>query len=184
MLHHPGDVAAAAGGILLTAVSAGGEGLGVALDATGVGAVAGVPLNAVSAAGMVAGAGLTGAAATDLTMHAVSDDAVSPMRGSEPERPAPSKTDRMKEHLTDRDLDAARRELNGETVATKPDGTPWDHVDEVRNAQRGLVKRIGQLKRLLDDTRIGDADRAAYQSELSEASKLLDHSEQFVPRTP
>jgi hypothetical protein len=26
------------------------------------------------------------------------------------------------------------------------------------------------------------ADRAGYQSELSEASKLLDYSEQFVPR--
>ncbi|QIS16923.1 hypothetical protein F5544_31010 [Nocardia arthritidis] len=28
----------------------------------------------------------------------------------------------MKEHLTDGDLDAARRELNGEVVAAKPDG--------------------------------------------------------------
>ncbi|WP_255788847.1 polymorphic toxin type 28 domain-containing protein [Mycobacteroides abscessus] len=88
----------------------------------------------------------------------------------------------MKEHLTDKDLDAARRELNGEVVARKPDGTPWDHVQEVRDAQLGLVNRIEQLKRILGDSRTsGDAASAA-QSELSEASRLLDRSEQFVPR--
>jgi hypothetical protein len=182
MLHHPGETAAMVGGIALAGISAGGEGLGIALDATGVGAVAGVPLNVVSAAGVAAGVGIAGTAATSLAMNAADEDAVSPARGSEPERSAPSKTDRMKEHLTDRDLDAARRELDGEVVARKSDGTPWDHVDEVRNAQRGLVRRIDQLKRLLGDSRVSDADRAGYQSELSEASKLLDHSEQFVPR--
>jgi len=67
-------------------------------------------------------------------------------------------------------------------VATKSTGQPWDHVDEVRNAQRGLVRRIGQLKNLLGDSRVPEADRAVYQSELSEASRLLDHSEQYVPR--
>lgn len=52
MLNHPGEVLAAAGGIGLTAAAATGQLAGVALDATGVGAVAGVPLNTVSAAGM------------------------------------------------------------------------------------------------------------------------------------
>jgi hypothetical protein len=182
MLHHPGETAAMVGGIALAGISAGGEGLGLALDATGVGAVAGVPLNVVSAAGVATGVGIAGAAATSLMQNAAGEDAVSPARGSEPSRSAPSKTDRMKEHLTDRDLDAARRELNGEVVARKPTGQPWDHVDEVRNAQRGLVRRIDQLKRLLGDSRSSPADRAAYEDELSEASKLLDYSEQFVPR--
>ncbi|SNY04720.1 putative T7SS-secreted protein [Paractinoplanes atraurantiacus] len=182
MIQHPGETAALAGGLLLTAVSAGGEGVGFALDATGVGAVAGVPLNVVSAAGITTGVAITGAATTSLMQHAAGEDAVSPMSGSQPSRSVPSKTDRMKEHLTDRDLDAARRELNGEVVARKPSGQPWDHVDEVRNAQRGLTRRIDQLKRLLGDSRTTEAERAAYQSELSEASRLLDHSEQFVPR--
>jgi putative RNase toxin 28 of polymorphic toxin system len=93
-----------------------------------------------------------------------------------------TKTDRLKEHLTDRDLDAARRELDGEVVKTRPDGKPYDHVDEVRNAQRGLVKRIQQIQQQLGDSRISDAYRVELQSELSEASRLLDHSEQFVPR--
>ncbi|WP_433371358.1 putative T7SS-secreted protein [Actinoplanes sp. CA-142083] len=182
MVHHPGETAAMVGGIALTAISATGEGAGFALDATGVGAVAGVPLNVVSAAGIVAGTSMAGVASTSLMQHAAGDDAVSPLNGSSPARSVPSKTDRMKEHLTDRDLDAARRELNGEVVARKPTGQPWDHVDEVRNAQRGLVRRIGQLNRLLANPGTSTADRAAYESELSEASRLLDHSEQFVPR--
>ncbi|SKL48922.1 Uncharacterised protein [Mycobacteroides abscessus subsp. bolletii] len=96
--------------------------------------------------------------------------------------PSPSKTDRIKEHLTDKDLDAARRELNGEVVARKADGTPWDHVQEVRDAQLGLVNRIEQLKRVLGDSRTSGEAASAAQSELSEASRLLDRSEQFVPR--
>lgn len=185
--HHPGDDLLAAGGAALTAVSAAGDGIGGALDITVAGAVVGVPLNIVSTAGVVAGASMMAAAGGDLVRHATTDDHVSPADagggdpGSAPAK-AGTKTDRLKEHLTDRDLDAARRELDGEVVATKPDGTPWDHLDEVRNAQRGLANRIDQLKRQLGDSRISEADRSALQSELSEASRLLDHSEQFVPR--
>ena len=67
----------------LTALSATGEGLGVALDATGVGAVAGVPLNAVSAAGIATGATITGVAMANITSHAAGDDHVSPMNTDE-----------------------------------------------------------------------------------------------------
>ncbi|WP_308162844.1 polymorphic toxin type 28 domain-containing protein [Nocardia alni] len=94
----------------------------------------------------------------------------------------PTPTDRIKEHLTDRDLDAARRELKGEVVARKPDGTPWDHVDEVKNAQTGLIKRIAQLNKRLSWPGLSDQERPLVEDELSEASRLLDHSEQFVPR--
>ncbi|WP_084145018.1 putative T7SS-secreted protein [Amycolatopsis jejuensis] len=99
------------------------------------------------------------------------------------DRPAPpTKTDRLKEHLTDKDLDGARRELNGEVVARKADGTPWDHVTEVREAQNGLVNQINRLKRQLGDSRLSPEDRPAIKAELSEASRLLDYSEQWVPR--
>ncbi|WP_330265178.1 putative T7SS-secreted protein [Streptomyces griseorubiginosus] len=80
MVQHPGDSAAMLGGMLLAGVSAGGEGLGVALDATGVGAIAGVPLNVVSAAGIATGVGLAGAGAVDLAQHATSDSRVEPLR--------------------------------------------------------------------------------------------------------
>lgn len=55
---------------------------------------------------------------------------------------------------------------------TKSNGVPWDRVDKVRRAQDGLVNRIGQLKRLLGDSRTSPGDRAHYQAELAEASQL------------
>lgn len=80
MIQHPGDTAAMLGGTLLAGVSAGGEGLGIALDATGVGAAAGVPINAVSAAGIATGVGMAGAGAADLTRHAANDSKVEPLQ--------------------------------------------------------------------------------------------------------
>jgi hypothetical protein len=90
--------------------------------------------------------------------------------------------DNNKEHLQYKDLDAARRELNGEVVATKSDGTPWDHVHEVRDAQNGLLAIIDRAKRKLGDSRVSDEDKAEYEALISEASSLLDYSEGFVPR--
>ena len=184
-IQHPTDLAGLIGGLGLAAVSGTADVGGAALDATGVGAVIGVPVNALATAGVVTGLGIAAASAGDLMSHAATDDKISPAEvdsDSAPDDSGPTRTDRIKEHLTGRDLDAARRELNGEVIATKADGTPWDHVDEVQNAQRGLVNRIAQINRQLDDPRISAADRATLTNELSEASKLLDHSEQFVPR--
>lgn len=82
-LHHPGDVAAAAGGGLLTVASGAGDGLGFTLDATGVGAVAGVPLNTVSTAGVVAGVGITGTAMANIAQHAAGDDHAEPLTTNE-----------------------------------------------------------------------------------------------------
>ncbi|RSM41902.1 hypothetical protein DMA12_23465 [Amycolatopsis balhimycina DSM 5908] len=181
MLNHPVDTAAAVGGIALTTISSAGEGAGIALDATGVGAIAGVPLNAVSAAGIAAGGTMTVGAVGDLARHAMTDDHVEPVKPrANPTKP--TKTDRLKEHLTDKDLDGARRELNGEVVARKGDGTPWDHVTEVREAQNGLSNQINRLKRQLSDSRLAPENRPAIEAELSEASRLLDYSEQWVPR--
>jgi hypothetical protein len=181
MLNHPVDTAAAVGGIALTAISSAGEGAGIALDATGIGAIAGVPLNVVSAAGIAVGGTMTVGAVGDLARHAATDDHVEPVKPrANPTKP--TKTDRLKEHLTDKDLDGARRELNGEVVARKGDGTPWDHVTEVREAQNGLSNQINRLKRQLSDSRLSPEDRPAIEAELSEASRLLDYSEQWVPR--
>ncbi|MFB9687335.1 polymorphic toxin type 28 domain-containing protein [Amycolatopsis plumensis] len=155
-----------------------GEGVGIALDATGIGAIAGVPLNAVSAAGIAVGGTMTVGAVGDLARHAMTDDHVEPVKP----HTNPTKTDRLREHLTDKDLDGARRELNGEVVARKGDGTPWDHVTEVREAQNGLSNQINRLKRQLSDSRLSPEDRPAVEAELSEASRLLDYSEQWVPR--
>jgi hypothetical protein len=82
MVEHPGDVASAAGGLVLAGLSAGGEGLGVVLDATGVGAVPGVALNVASAAGITTGVGLAAAGLGDLVNHAANDSKVEPLQSS------------------------------------------------------------------------------------------------------
>ena len=69
-IHHPVDMAGLVGGAFLTTVSAAGEGGGLVLDGTVIGAAIGVPVNVVSAAGMTAGVGIVGASATNMMMSA------------------------------------------------------------------------------------------------------------------
>jgi hypothetical protein len=83
MIDHPEDTLAVAAGVALMAVSAGGEATGIALSATGVGAIAGVPVAAVSAAGVAAGASVAVAAMGDLGQHAMTDDSVTPASRSD-----------------------------------------------------------------------------------------------------
>jgi RHS repeat-associated protein len=97
------------------------------------------------------------------------------------QRSATTPTDRYKASLDRSHLDAARRELDGEVVARKADGTPYDHVTEVRNAQQGLQNRIESINKRLGHPGLEGAERGALQKELSEASRLLDHSREFVP---
>jgi Bacterial toxin 28 len=93
-----------------------------------------------------------------------------------------AKIDNHKEHLTYRDLDAARRELTGEIVQTKPDGVAWDHIGEVQDSQEGLDNQIERINRRLGWPDLPPDERATLEKYLGEASRLLDHSEQFVPR--
>ena len=78
LLNHPADVAAMAGGGALAAVSAAGVVGSLALDATGVGAVGGVPLGGLSLAGVATGVGIAGVGAADVITHAGGDDRVAP----------------------------------------------------------------------------------------------------------
>ena len=100
-------------------------------------------------------------------------------------------TDQIKEQLFEREgkpkgasaVRGAQTELaGGQTQAAIQQGRAFDHVTKVRNAQRGLVNRIGQINRMLGDATLSEADRAALQTELSEASKLLDMTKGFVPK--
>ncbi|MEU6465221.1 polymorphic toxin type 28 domain-containing protein [Streptomyces sp. NPDC046976] len=74
------------------------------------------------------------------------------------------------------------RELKGEVVARKADDTPWDHAHEVRNAQNGLLKTIGDINKKLAHPKTGGAERDLLVADLGRASRMLDYSEQFVPR--
>ena len=75
----------------------------------------------VSAAGIVAGGAMVVGSGGDLARHAMTDDTVEVVKPrADPQQP--TKTDRLKEHLTEKDLDGARRELDGEVVARKSTG--------------------------------------------------------------
>ena len=57
-----------------------------------------------------------------------------------------------------------------------------DHVQEVEDAQRGLLNRINRLISKICYPQLSEEARLAAVSELSEASELLDLSERYVPR--
>lgn len=82
VIQNPGADLGLLGGTLLAPASAGGFAIGVAADGTIVLAPAGVALDAVSAAGVVAGTGLALASAADLGGHAAGDDRVDPLNTS------------------------------------------------------------------------------------------------------
>jgi hypothetical protein len=75
----PGDMLKVLGGVGLTAISGVGDGVGGVLDATGVGAFAGVPLNVVSTAGVVGGVGLAGVGISGILHNAAGPDQVNIM---------------------------------------------------------------------------------------------------------
>jgi hypothetical protein len=75
-LHNPLDVAAIAGGTLLMDAGAGMFGGGVIADATGVGAIVGVPANVAGALTFAGGAVLAGGGAIDLGKEAAQNGVV------------------------------------------------------------------------------------------------------------
>lgn len=91
VIANPGDDAGTLAGLLLGGVSAIGDAGGTALDATGIGAVVGVPANALSTSGVLAGGTLAAASMGDLASHAEGDDRADPFKsggdGSTPQDP-------------------------------------------------------------------------------------------------
>jgi hypothetical protein len=90
-LRNPLDGLALLGGGALAAVGIAGAAASVPLDATGIGAVAGVPLGGASVAGIVGGAGIAGAGLLDLATHAATDNRVTPfLVAADSGEPAPA----------------------------------------------------------------------------------------------
>jgi hypothetical protein len=74
MVHNPGDTLQLLGGLALIDAGAGLEGGGFLLDATGLGAIVGVPANVAGAFVIAAGAGLTANGAGNLMRDAGKED--------------------------------------------------------------------------------------------------------------
>jgi hypothetical protein len=76
MVHDPGSVLEVAGGLGLATLGVGGEVGGVVLDATGIGAVVGVPAAAVSATAIAGGLGMAGLGLSNIVHDAAGPDRV------------------------------------------------------------------------------------------------------------
>ena len=71
--------------------------------------------------------------------------------------------------------------LKGAQKELKEGVKDFDHVTKVRQAQNGLMKIINDIKEELRG-KISPERREMLEKELSQASRLLDHSERYVPR--
>jgi hypothetical protein len=149
-VNDPGALAAMAGGLLLTGASAGGEGIGVVLDVTGVGTIAGVPLNVVSAAGMTAGVGMTAVGAGKLaadthTLMSNNDGGGGGSGGSSGESPKVS--------------DVLKGKRGSIRNAPLPSGSPsWTDVDnltmdDIQAGARANRPGFRTIQKLLKDKR-------------------------------
>lgn len=146
MVEHPEDLlsmALGAGGIVL---GSGGEVGGVALDATGVGAVAGVPINVASAGLIATGAAAMAAGAGDLFDNASKNDnhVLSEARGPGESKPQPG--DRMPD---DQRPSTAGSSWEGR-VAENGKGEVWQKPENV-NAPAGTPKNANSV-RIMDGT--------------------------------
>jgi hypothetical protein len=102
------------------------------------------------------------------------------------------RTDRFKGELFERagkskdqtTLSAAQKELKGDQIPLAQErGMTYDHITKVRDAQGGLLNLVDRINRRLGFPGLPAAERLALQQELSSASRLLDHTKSFVPRS-
>ena len=80
-------------------------------------------------------------------------------------------------------LRAAHIESNGGQIPLAQErGLTYNHITKVETAQKGLANLIGKINSRLGFPKLPDVERLALQQELSEASKLLDYTKQFLKR--
>jgi hypothetical protein len=80
-----------------------------------------------------------------------------------------------------KDLTAAVGELNGESSG-RANGAPGAMPTRFGTPRRGPLIAIGAINRKLAHPKMGTADRELLVADLRQTSRMLDFSEQFVPR--
>ncbi|HYU79716.1 MAG TPA: RHS repeat-associated core domain-containing protein, partial [Vicinamibacterales bacterium] len=89
------------------------------------------------------------------------------------------------ENILTKNLDAATiqaavRELRGEVVAINPrTGAPFNHVDKVMQAARGLEKQADEIKRLLSSGDLTRKARSILESQLRRTRETLSELEAY-----
>ena len=158
MVEHPADVAGLllGGGMILLGGS--GEVGGVALDATGVGAVAGVPINIAAAGLIAAGAGIVAMSAGDLGSNAAKNDNHVLDEAQGPSAPEPEPGDPLPESARP---DTAGRGWEGR-VADNGKGEVWQKPENV-NPPPGTPGNANSVRIMDPDTPISERLRALLQ---------------------
>lgn len=154
MVDHPDEMVELLGGMLTMVGGAAMEGGGVALDLTGVGAIGGVPLNISGAAVMAAGATAATAGASQLGVHAMTDDRVSPNRTDHaeqaekdpngPNQEHPGRNNKGEYQSKDNDkarVDSAQKEAQGIKQYEEEFSTKVTTTQKVRASMDGATKQ-------------------------------------------
>ncbi|MFE7424929.1 putative T7SS-secreted protein [Streptomyces sp. NPDC057545] len=78
--------------------------------------------------------------------------------------------------------DAARREANGEVVARKPDGTPFDHIADLKQARNGLdkVRKVIELELRQLPESLTERGLEVLMSKQGEVNRLLNDLNGFL----
>jgi hypothetical protein len=141
MVEHPADVAGLLLGGGMIVLGGSGEVGGVALDATGVGAVVGVPINIAAAGLIAAGAGIVAMSAGDLGSNAAKNDnhVLDEAQGPSSARPKPG--DPLPESARP---DTAGRGWEGR-VADNGRGEVWQNPENI-NAPPGTPANANSLR--------------------------------------
>ncbi|MGL3200226.1 MULTISPECIES: hypothetical protein [Curtobacterium] len=145
MVEHPDETLELLGGLAMMAAGGAVEGGGVALDATGVGALAGVPLNAAGVALMGAGATAAATGGGQLGVHAMTDD-----------RETPYRTD----HASEAEKARRAKEPNEDHPGRSKDGTYRSQnndearVDAAQKEAQGIKQVEKQLGTKVDTTKV------------------------------
>lgn len=87
----------------------------------------------------------------------------------------------VKEVLNKKHFNAARQEMAGKVVKLRPDGKPYDHVTEVRNAIRHLKKWADRLKRHMGDTRCEGGMKSELRGLLKEIDEAILNAQRYAP---
>ncbi len=80
-------------------------------------------------------------------------------------------------------LRAALRELKGEQIEKAIErGVKYDHIQKVQKAQEGLEGLIESIKNRMSYPKTPQNEFELLKKELSDATKLLNRSREFVPK--
>lgn len=145
MVEHPDETLELLGGLAMMAGGSAMEVGGGALDLTGVGAIGGVPLNIAGAGVIAAGAGMAATGATQLGVHAMTDDRTTPYRTDHAERADSSKGSGSSKTKSD---DA--REPNENHVGRSKDGT-WRSEGNQLSQAESKAKELRGVEEAAED---------------------------------